>query len=163
MSYMTVGQIKSNPLVAILTGHTCGEACWHAREDICRCSCGGKNHGILNNGQPRPERTCKKAGKFYVLAGVAPDWRAGDKMVKEIIGESFPGLDYNGYGEYGECLTMPVLSRKASANQLKWPEVSAIESNRDKYLIWRLPKGEKYITKHSGYYSKEPALFSEAL
>ncbi len=24
----------------------CGFACWEAREDVCRCSCGGRNHGI---------------------------------------------------------------------------------------------------------------------
>jgi len=24
----------------------CGPACWEAREEVCRCSCGGVNHGI---------------------------------------------------------------------------------------------------------------------
>ncbi len=24
----------------------CGPDCWEARNDICRCSCGGRNHGI---------------------------------------------------------------------------------------------------------------------
>lgn len=34
-------------LEALYTEHTCGDACWHAHEDICRCSCGGRNHGCL--------------------------------------------------------------------------------------------------------------------
>jgi hypothetical protein len=33
-------------LFAIMTEATCGEACWSAKEEVCRCSCGGKNHGI---------------------------------------------------------------------------------------------------------------------
>jgi hypothetical protein len=58
-------------LMAVLTSQTCGEACWHAREDVCRCSCGGRNHGcLLNVGAARPERTCKIDGVRYKLAGV---------------------------------------------------------------------------------------------
>src|SRR5689334_12320533 len=57
-----------NPLIAFLTEATCGDACWSAREDICRCSCGGKNHGCMRDesGQ-RPERTAKIDGVRYVL------------------------------------------------------------------------------------------------
>jgi len=56
------------------TETTCGEACWEAREDICRCSCRGKNHGILRtpDGQ-RPERTAKIDGDRYVLIAVGTD------------------------------------------------------------------------------------------
>lgn len=150
--YPTIEELKSNPIMAILTGHTCGEACWHAREKVCRCSCGGKNHGILNNGLPRPERTSKKDGKFYTLAGVAPSYGEADKMLKEVLATSFPGIDYNAYGDYRDASTMPVMSRKASDGALKWPEVAAVTStgyHGDKYLIWRLPAGSRYITKGS--------------
>ncbi len=37
------------PIAAYLTEHTCGEACWEAREDICRCACGGRNHGCMRS------------------------------------------------------------------------------------------------------------------
>ena len=34
-------------LLTELTEATCGFNCWLAKEHICRCSCGGKNHGIM--------------------------------------------------------------------------------------------------------------------
>lgn len=151
--YPSIETLKSNPLAAILTGHTCGEACWHARDEVCHCSCGGKNHGILRTKDgTRPERTCKKNGQFYTLAGVAPSYIEAEKMLREVLDTSFPGLDWCAYGEYRDCSTMPVLSRKASISALKWKEVQAVESTEyhgNKYLIWRLPPGEKYVTKKS--------------
>lgn len=58
-------------IIGILTEQTCGEACWHAHETVCRCSCGGRNHGILNtpDGQ-RPDRMCRMNGFVYKLAAV---------------------------------------------------------------------------------------------
>ncbi|MEI7881365.1 MAG: hypothetical protein WCG36_07150 [bacterium] len=58
-------------IIGILTEQTCGEACWHAHEKECRCSCGGRNHGILNtpDGQ-RPDRMCRMNGHVYKLAAV---------------------------------------------------------------------------------------------
>ena len=58
-------------IIGILTEQTCGEACWHAHEKECRCSCGGRNHGILNtpDGQ-RPDRMCRMNGYVYKLAAV---------------------------------------------------------------------------------------------
>ena len=65
---------REHMLAAILTGQTCGEACWEAREDVCRCSCGGVNHGVLRDatGGVRPVRTRKINGHFYALARVEP-------------------------------------------------------------------------------------------
>lgn len=58
-------------VIAIVTSQTCGEACWHAREDVCRCSCGGRNHGCLTHGDgKRPERTSKIGGHLYKLLAV---------------------------------------------------------------------------------------------
>lgn len=56
-------------LHTMITESTCGEACWEAREDVCRCSCGGKNHSIFRSGQ-RPERTRKLNGWIYQLVSV---------------------------------------------------------------------------------------------
>ena len=59
---------------AILTETTCGAACWHAREEVCRCSCGGKNHGVLNQpGAEQPARTCKIDGCRYELVAVGKE------------------------------------------------------------------------------------------
>lgn len=51
---------------------TCGEACWNAKEHVCRCSCGGKNHGIWLKGG-RAERTHKHNGHMYKLIAVDTD------------------------------------------------------------------------------------------
>lgn len=59
-------------ILAVLTSQTCGEPCWHAKEEICRCSCGGKNHGCLNDGREQPQRHSKINGRSYKLEGVGP-------------------------------------------------------------------------------------------
>ena len=59
------------PILSILTGATCGDNCWHAREEVCRCSCGGVNHGcLLEEGKERPARTCRIQGEDYTLVAV---------------------------------------------------------------------------------------------
>lgn len=56
---------------ALLTERTCGDACWHAREDICHCSCGGKNHGCMRNDDgEQPARTKRVKESFYQLVAV---------------------------------------------------------------------------------------------
>jgi hypothetical protein len=65
------GTATRGTVMAVLTSQTCGEPCWHAREEICRCSCGGRNHGCLNDGTgERPERTAKSSGHLYRLKAV---------------------------------------------------------------------------------------------
>jgi hypothetical protein len=56
--------------MAVLTSTTCGEPCWHAREEVCRCSCGGRNHGCLLGGGESPERTARIDGERYRLVAV---------------------------------------------------------------------------------------------
>lgn len=75
--------------MAVLTSQTCGEPCWHAREEICRCSCGGKNHGCLNAADgERPVRMAKIDGERYTLAAVG---RSADliEQAKEINGRQW--------------------------------------------------------------------------
>lgn len=58
-------------LLAILTDATCGATCWYAKEDTCRCSCGGKNHGaLLDPDNPQPERIVTMGGTRYKLEAV---------------------------------------------------------------------------------------------
>lgn len=145
MGYPTIETLKANPLMAILTGHTCGEACWHAREEVCRCSCGGKNHGILRTADGiRPTRTRKIDGNFYELAAICLPWTSREEE-RRIMDERFPGLDWCGYGEFRKEKTMPVLARKISEGQAKWPEVQAIKGAT--YLIWARPVGTRYLVR----------------
>ena len=40
---------------ATVTNAPCSAACWHAQEEICHCSCGGKHHGIGYNPADAPQ------------------------------------------------------------------------------------------------------------
>lgn len=66
---MTLTNLQHGRLVAFFSDITCGESCWQAREDVCRCSCGGKNHGINLRGEDAV-RTAKIGGCRYELVAV---------------------------------------------------------------------------------------------
>jgi hypothetical protein len=117
-----------SPLVAFLTNATCGEACWQAREDVCRCSCGGRNHGCMRTADgARPTRNSKIDGIRYELKAIgdvyaeaeAINKAAGDKHVK--IG--------NWEADYPWQTTetgAPARVKKATKDQVaKWPELSS--------------------------------------
>lgn len=79
-----------NPLAAMLTEHTCGEACWEAREDVCRCKCGGKNHGCMRSPDgKRPDRTAKIDGYHYILRAVGDGVWEQAKQINTANGEDF--------------------------------------------------------------------------
>jgi hypothetical protein len=55
-------------LLANLIEDTCGEACWNAKQEECKCSCGGENHGIhLQNPKAVVLRTKRKGNHWYQL------------------------------------------------------------------------------------------------
>lgn len=62
-------RIETARIVAFFTDQTCGEACWSAREEVCRCECGGRNHGINKRGQ-NGVRASKINGYRYELMAV---------------------------------------------------------------------------------------------
>ena len=138
-----------------ITGHTCGEACWHAREEVCRCSCGGKNHGILyTNDGKQPKRTRRIDGKFYELVAIIPYPAKGEcfndsfKKVRqaenETLAERFPGISLYAYGQWCREKTSPVVSRKVSPSQAKWSECQALDT-KPMYMVWSQPVGSKYL------------------
>lgn len=147
-------RLETQLAYAVLTGSTCGDACWHAREEVCRCSCGGANHGILNKGGDRPQRTCKIDGNFYELAAVvsregcdAPIefWDKVDTARREVLHDRFPNIDHYAYGQFRQEKTMPVVDRKVTDTQAKWPEVAAVAGALR--LVWARPKGSGYWVK----------------
>jgi hypothetical protein len=116
---------KQALIMAVLTGSTCGEACWHAAEDVCRCSCGGKNHGILKNGGERPERTCKIQGRFYRLGAVGT-WLDIRKLSHEY---NVPN------GDYSKMRRIQAVDKPPSNAQKHWPEV--VNSGVDRpHMLW---------------------------
>lgn len=124
--------------ITVTTGQTCGDACWHAREDLCRCSCGGRNHGCLRTKDgEQPIRTRKVGGYAYKLAAVpvidsdtclAASFRPLHEQVRQIEmasiakGEFKDSDFYQRTGKAG----FPCLLKTANEGEVKrWPELAA--------------------------------------
>ncbi|MGO9014666.1 MAG: hypothetical protein ACLQF0_06765 [Dissulfurispiraceae bacterium] len=142
--------------VAFLTEATCGEACWHAKEDICRCSCGGKNHGILlsANGE-QPVRQSKIDGHRYQMLAVGPRselYKQCDVLLKALPPSSINRVTATSYltGEPVEKIVeykyywsetdkgSPYRLKPATPQQCAlWPELAAFKDLevRDFYRI----------------------------
>lgn len=116
-------------ITGYLSGHTCGDACWHAKDLVCHCSCGGKNHGIFSRGGNQPERTCKIGGQFYKLVEVGTYAAISKRVMEELRAiNHYWLLDPNG----------PWCKRPATKTQAdKWPEVAAFKGDEKPYLLWQ--------------------------
>lgn len=150
----TTNQNRSQ-LIAILTEQTCGDACWHAREDICRCSCGGKNHGCLRkNGAEQPIRTAKIDGVRYKLVGVGTRkelYNPGRKINQSAGYRNLTTPTYSPstgeYQQYYYCWHLtdkhaPARLKPATKDQIKkWPELTAYRENNKAFdfvhLLWQ--------------------------
>ena len=65
---------------------TCSDACWYAREETCRCSCAGANHGILlKQGRERPKRTRRVKGHWFELHAIIPGHRAAQDEAAKLL------------------------------------------------------------------------------
>jgi len=141
--------VNQSILQAMITEQTCGDACWHAKEDICRCSCGGRNHGILRTADgERPERTRKIKGAMYQLIAVSPApevcecahdaYEPIDNLHRTIENRAIErkvctfGDIYYAQGYRMEHL--PVFTKTASDGEIeRWPEL-AIWRNSGKWF-----------------------------
>lgn len=131
-----------------LTGTTCNEQCWTAREDDCHCSCGGANHGILRPDHPnyngeQPRRNATFKGHRYLLTalGTYYETRQAGHAIEKRYYDSFEGRwqdrwrDENKNGE-------PVVYKRATPGQAaRWPELKPFMDARDNewerpYLAW---------------------------
>ena len=120
--------------------HTCGEACWHAVDDVCRCSCGGKNHGCLRGANGvQPARMAKIGGHRYKLAMVGDGAReygcevnrqAGFRSVEpaRLVDNGDGKAWWHQYSYTWETSKdgSPARVKPATFEQIqKWPELSA--------------------------------------
>jgi hypothetical protein len=139
---------RSDSILAIFTTQTCGESCWHAREDVCRCSCGGKNHGCLSHGGERPERTAKLDGERYKLVGVGNyrdlysdaeriNREAGYRSVEKPVRYGERWVQY--YYTWSETdAGAPARLKTASKSQMNWQELAGWRDARNGvYLLWQ--------------------------
>ena len=128
----------TRPTLSILTDATCGDACWHAREEVCRCSCGGRNHGILRGtGGTQPARTARIDGHVFTLRAVGShsDLAPETRRIHRLAYAS------KRYGWMEKTPDFPAVLRAASAAQIAgWKELAAYHSGRagrvSPYLLW---------------------------
>jgi hypothetical protein len=138
----------------LITEQTCGDACWHAKEDVCHCSCGGKNHGCLRTEDgEQPTRTRKIKNNMYQLVVVEPiKENACIAETTQPIYKLERTIDDNaikaGLFEYYElkgCKSfcqkpLPVYVKSASDSEIKrWPELSQWRNKTELELIIHKP------------------------
>jgi hypothetical protein len=139
MTTMTKDQRTERMVEAILTSATCGDGCWYAREKVCRCSCGGKNHGcLLEAGAERPARTSRIQGTLYELSAVG---KYGDLVreaadaLKTIGPREVTAYGYKYYWRPTDAGS-PVYLKCATKQQLgAWRELSGALPGT--YLLWK--------------------------
>ncbi len=117
-----------------LTTTTCAANCWLAKEDVCRCMCGGSNHGVLLvDGAEQPARTRSIQGRVFELMALHNNWLDARKDANT-TSKAFN--EEHNLRWFAESAVM----QHATKSQQKWPEVQnflAEESNLDAYLVWR--------------------------
>ena len=125
-------------LAVAITESTCGEACWAAREDVCRCSCVGRNHGVLRGDGIRPDRTRKLNGYVYIVLAVeapggscmAATQHPLEELKRNIVQRA---IDLGLWDRYAWDSTpgSPVKIKTASESEVaRWPELAAWRDNR---------------------------------
>ncbi len=132
-------------LAAIQTETTCGAACWMALEDICRCSCGGRNHGVLRSANGvQPTRTRKIDGHVYTLLAVeAPDGSCRavsmgpiQALEREIVNAAVAAGSWSRYA-WASTPGYPIKVKTAAAGEVdRWPELAAWREG-SKWYPWR--------------------------
>jgi len=121
--------------MAILTEQTCGFSCWMAEQDICRCSCGGKNHGCLTTKDgTQPIRTAKIDGDRYELKAIGKrsDIYAESSAILKAAGPRSVDRGYT-YHWHDTDHGAPCRVKYPTKDQVKrWEELTA----------WRGPDGK---------------------
>lgn len=131
------------PIIAFLSERTCGEACWEAREDVCRCSCNGKNHGCMRTPDGvRPTRTAKIDGYRYELKAVGEGTWDESRKINQEAGITFA---YASTSRERCFRSVPAKLRTPTDSQVEsWPELAAYRDGK----AWTEETGRKhYVDK----------------
>jgi len=156
-------------IFSIFSDITCGEACWYAKEDVCKCSCGGKNHGCLRTSDGhRPTRTAKIDGERYELVAVGKNLYSEAAQLTQGLGwqsiehfEAWSPLEdsktimsyHHSYDRHGTTSGAVIRLKPASKAQIaNWPELAAFQDiprYEAVYLLWiRLEVPKQYRCAH---------------
>ena len=132
--------------ISIMGVGTCNLACWEAREDVCRCQCGGRNHGIVRHGEASPGRFCRRKGVDYRLESIhahygeadAAKERASDAL-SQARGDGPLYVDRDGNPQWYTRKEY-AFSQLAPAHAHKWGEVEAFLSTHPNRQGWQKPE-----------------------
>lgn len=121
----------------VMTATTCGAACWYAREPVCRCSCGGENHGVLlKDGAEQPVRQRRALGRVFELVAVIIGYGKAHGYVRSDLAQG-------GWGGKAPdlCRVGDFNVQSAPKNAFKWPELKGFKPSRffqeHPHLIWK--------------------------
>ena len=112
-------------LIAIyMADRTCGEACWGAHQDVCKCSCAGRNHGIHRvEGEDQPTRTRRVQGRRYRLYAVA-ERRIVDEIESAVNCPNFwTEREHRRYNHNG------AIAQRGTGHMAKWAEFENVPRN----------------------------------
>lgn len=129
---------------------SCNEACWYAKEDICRCICAGANHGLYKRdpNAPQPQREMRVKSKRYKLYAVSSRF---DSYSIQRAFYNYNRTPFEGREWWNHPAGDVVVRRATEAQVLNWPEVKPFFTNLHKakvegvvlamgdvepYLIW---------------------------
>lgn len=117
----------------------CGPACWEARDDVCKCSCGGRNHGVHRHRVPGTaglKRQKIYSGFIFEFDRVSPpedrgsgqygpDVVALDRYCQELntkagVRHLYAHTTRNHYGEF----PIAIMRQATDAEINKWPELA---------------------------------------
>ncbi len=118
--------------IAEITVAICDLRCWMAVEDVCRCRCGGDNHGIVRDGGSRPGRTKSKLGRYYKLVAVGSPQQA-NRIERDDYYGWLKEIGYKNAKEKGHYPVERILVNKATKSQLKWDEVQSGKHEYKRY------------------------------
>jgi hypothetical protein len=166
-------RVQTAKLVSWFSDQTCGEGCWKAKEDVCRCECGGKNHGIHLRTGEKGVRASKISGYRYELAGVGKykDLLTDvENMIRDadvadgtrrVIDGALHSLGHSGNWfrtsyvhptEYNRGGGQYVLKYASLPQCLKWDELAyfGIADDRDRYhaapaILWKREDVPTYL------------------
>jgi len=124
-------------LISIFSEQTCGANCWLAQEDVCKCSCNGKNHGIALNGG-NPEKIIKIDGFRYKLFKIG-SYNDLYHEAWNLLKDSKKTLSYNKSFWYKYSHSdkgSPIRLKALTDNQKEWAEAQNLNL-KFPYALWQ--------------------------